>query len=126
MIGLLIRTARFFHFFSFFFSLMFILVKTTSLDLVPVRWACLDLLEEVDMDLGRLVALVWVNVEAGDTINDDLSRPTIACGECGQTAGHDLNHGETESLIEGRQDEGTLGFTNVSVELTVADPVHLG
>ena len=76
-------------------------------DLAPVARVLLALLEEVHQQRRGLVALVRVDVVAGDAVHDYLSRATVGSGERGQAAGHGLDHRQTEGLVESRLHQGT-------------------
>jgi len=114
-----------YHSFTIFCLLLFNTLETSLRDLVPVRWVNLALLKEVNKEVSSTITMVGINVEARFSMDNDLSRTTIACGKGWQATSHGLNHCQTKSLVHCRLHEGSLGVTDHTVKLSVPHTVHL-
>ncbi|GER36112.1 transcriptional regulator, partial [Striga asiatica] len=59
-------------------------------------------------------------------VHDDLRGPAVHGGEGREPARHGLDHREPERLVKRRLDKSAPGVGYAAVELSVAQPVHLG
>mmetsp|Transcript_13814 Transcript_13814/g.41750 ORF Transcript_13814/g.41750 Transcript_13814/m.41750 type:complete len:248 (-) Transcript_13814:1808-2551(-) len=94
-------------------------------DGIPIGVILLTLLEEVCQLVRARVLMVWVDRKTRFAVHNDFCWSTMHRGEGGDAAAHGLNHRQTESLVECRLHEDTMGVGNFAVQLAVLDAVLL-